>query len=117
MLYALGLIDTGYRFGGKNPRPDSTAAAWSASSMTGRRACGFPAALPTSFATAARSRGKTSNPATWSFQHAQPVLVSSASTSATNACPRAVDQRRVRIDRLTDRYYAQRFEAGAAISD
>jgi hypothetical protein len=53
-LYALGLIDTGYRFGGRNPgRP--IAAGWSASSTARPPASRSWAALPTSPAAAGRS--------------------------------------------------------------
>jgi outer membrane biogenesis lipoprotein LolB len=40
VMFALSLIDTGYRFGGKNPKRASTAVAWFPISTTARWASG-----------------------------------------------------------------------------
>ncbi|KAB2921376.1 MAG: NlpC/P60 family protein [Dechloromonas sp.] len=118
-LYALGLIDTGYRFGGKNPE-----AGLDCSGMVSyiyERAAGIK--VPGSAADIAR-RGKAIertalrpgdlvffNTRNRSFSHVGIYLGDDRFVHAPST------NGRVRIDALGDRYYAQRFEAARTFFD
>lgn len=113
VLYALGLIDTGYRFGGKNPEAGldcSGMVSYIYREAAGMKVAGSAADL------ARRARAIE-------FDALQPgdlVFFNTRNQSFSHVGIYIGDARfihapstngRVRIDRLNDRYYAQRFEA------
>lgn len=119
VLYALGLIDTGYRFGGKNPE-----AGLDCSGMVSyiyREALGMQlAGSAADLARRARNIERQSlrpgdlvffNTRNRAYSHVGVYIGGErfVHAPATNG--------KVRIDRLTDRYYAQRFEAAATFFD
>ena len=119
MLYALGLIDTGYRFGGKNPE-----AGLDCSGMVSYiydRAAGLK--VRGSAADIARQGRPVAGEA---LRPGDLVFFNTRQTPFSHVGIYIGDERfvhapnrngRVRIDRLTDRYYAQRFEAARSFFD
>jgi len=118
-LYALGLIDTGYRFGGKNPE-----AGLDCSGMVSfiyGRAAGVK--VKGSAADIARNSRPIEpeflrpgdlvffNTRNRPFSHVGIYLGDARFIHAPSS------NGRVRIDRLSDRYYAQRFEAARTFFD
>ena len=119
VLYALGLLDTGYRFGGKNPE-----AGLDCSGMVSyiyREALGL--AVTGSAADIAR-RGKSIardnlrpgdlvffNTLNRSFSHVGIYIGDGRFINAPST------NGRVRIDRLDNRYYAERYEAARSYFD
>jgi len=118
-LYALDLIDTGYRFGGKNPE-----AGLDCSGMVSYiygRAAGL--SVKGSAADIARSSRPIEpeslrpgdlvffNTRNRPFSHVGIYLGNARFVHAPSS------NGKVRIDRLSDRYYAQRFEAARAFFD
>jgi cell wall-associated NlpC family hydrolase len=118
-LYALGLIDTGYRFGGKNPE-----AGLDCSGMVSfiyGRAAGVK--VKGSAADIARNSRPIEpeflrpgdlvffNTRNRPFSHVGIYLGDARFVHAPSS------NGRVRIDRLSDRYYAQRFEAARTFFD
>ena len=118
-LYALGLIDTGYRFGGKNPE-----AGLDCSGMVSfiyGRAAGVK--VKGSAADIARNSRPIEpeflrpgdlvffNTRNRSFSHVGIYLGDARFVHAPSS------NGRVRIDRMNDRYYAQRFEAARTFFD
>ena len=118
-LYALGLIDTGYRFGGKNPEAGldcSGMVAFIYGQAAGVRVQGsaadiarngrpvVPAALRPGDLVFFNTRNQPYSHVGIYIGDAR--FVHAPSTSG-----------RVRIDRLSDRYYAQRFEAARTFFD
>jgi cell wall-associated NlpC family hydrolase len=118
-LYALGLIDTGYRFGGKNPEAGldcSGMVSYIYGQAAGLRVQGSAADL-------ARS-GKPVDPV--SLRPGDLVFFNTRNHPYSHVGIYVGDARfihapsnngRVRIDRLNDRYYAQRFEAARTFFD
>ncbi|MGB6055608.1 MAG: C40 family peptidase [Burkholderiaceae bacterium] len=119
VLYALGLIDTGYRFGGKNP--DAGLDCSGMVSYIYREALGL--SVTGSAADIAR-RGKSIpkealrpgdlvffNTLGRPFSHVGIYLGDNRFINAPST------NGRVRIDRLDNRYYAQRFEAARSYFD
>ena len=118
-LYAMGLIDTGYRFGGKNPE-----AGLDCSGMVAyiyREAAGIK--VQGSAADIAK-RSRTIDPET--LRPGDLVFFNTRNRPYSHVGIYIGDARfvhapstngRVRIDRLSDRYYAQRFEAAASLLD
>ena len=119
VLYALGLIDTGYRFGGKNPE-----AGLDCSGMVSfiyGRAAGVK--VKGSAADIARNSRPIEpeflrpgdlvffNTRNRPFSHVGIYLGDARFVHAPSS------NGRVRIDRLNDRYYAQRFEAARTFFD
>ena len=119
VLYALGLIDTGYRFGGKNPE-----AGLDCSGMVSfiyGRAAGVK--VQGSAADIARNSRPIEpeylrpgdlvffNTRNRPFSHVGIYLGDARFVHAPSS------NGRVRIDRLNDRYYAQRFEAARTFFD
>ena len=103
-LYALGLIDTGYRFGGKNPE-----AGLDCSGMVSfiyGRAAGVKVKefLRPGDLVFFNTRNRP-------FSHVGIYLGDARFVHAPSS------NGRVRIDRLNDRYYAQRFEAARTFFD
>ncbi len=119
VLYAMGLLDTGYRFGGKNPE-----AGLDCSGMVSyiyREAAGLKVAgSAADIARRARPIDAEAlrpgdlvffNTRNQSFSHVG-IYIGDARfihAPSTNG--------RVRIDKLSDRYYAQRFEAARTFFD
>ncbi len=118
-LYALGLIDTGYRFGGRNPE-----AGLDCSGMVSF-IYGQAAGLKVTGSAADIARGSRPiepeslrpgdlvffNTRNQPFSHVGIYLGDSRFVHAP------ASSGRVRIDRLSDRYYAQRFEAARTFFD
>lgn len=119
VLYALGLIDTGYRFGGKNPE-----AGLDCSGMVSyiyQQALGL--GIKGSAADIAR-RGKSVNRS--ELRPGDLVFFNTRNATFSHVGIYIGDERfvhapatngRVRIDRLNDRYYAQRYEAARTFFD
>ena len=118
-LYALGLIDTGYRFGGKNPEAGldcSGMVSYIYGQAAGLKVKGSAADIARN--TRAIERGQLRpgdlvffNTLNRSYSHVG-IYIGDARfvhAPATNG--------KVRIDRLSDRYYAQRFEAAGTFFD
>ena len=118
-LYALGLIDTGYRFGGKNPEAGldcSGMVSYIYGRAAGLKVQGSAADIARNGRPIERHLLRPGdlvffNTLNRSFSHVGIYLgderfIHSPSTNG-----------RVRIDRLNDRYYAQRFEAARTFFD
>ena len=118
-LYALGLIDTGYRFGGRNPE-----AGLDCSGMVSF-IYGQAAGLKVTGSAADIARG--SRPIEPEFlRPGDLVFFNTRNQPYSHVGIYLGDSRfvhapatsgRVRIDRLSDRYYAQRFEAARTFFD
>jgi len=118
-LYALGLIDTDYRFGGKNPQAGldcSGMVSYIYARAAGLRMAGSAADL----ARGGRPVDRTAlrpgdlvffNTRNRSYSHVGIYLGDARFIHAPSS------NGRVRIDTLDDHYYAQRFEAGRAYFD
>ena len=116
VLYALGLIDTGYRFGGKNPQAGLDCSGMVThiyGQAAGLRMTGSAADL----ARAGREIGREAlqpgdlvffNTRAKPFSHVGIYIGDERFVHAPNS------NGRVRIDRLNDRYYAQRYEAASS---
>jgi cell wall-associated NlpC family hydrolase len=118
-LYALGLIDTGYRFGGKNPEAGldcSGMVSYIYGKAVGLKVLGSAADI------ARRGRPIEQvalrpgdlvffNTSKRSFSHVGIYLGDARFVHAPSS------NGRVRIDRLSDRYYAQRFDAARTFFD
>ncbi len=118
-LYALGLIDTGYRFGGKNPEAGldcSGMVTYIYGQATGLKVKGSAADIARNARPIERDLLRPGdlvffNTRNRSYSHVG-IYVGDARfihAPSTNG--------KVRIDRLNDRYYAQRFEAAATFFD
>lgn len=119
VLYALGLIDTGYRFGGKNPD-----AGLDCSGMVSHI---YQTALGLSVKGSAADIARQARPI--DRQNLRPgdlVFFNTNNRSFSHVGIYIGDARfvhapstngRVRIDRLGDRYYAQRYEAARTFFD
>ena len=118
-LYALGLIDTGYRFGGKNPEAGldcSGMVSYIYGRAAGLKVQGSAADIARNSRAIERRLLRPGdlvffNTLNRSFSHVGIYLgderfIHSPSTNG-----------RVRIDHLNDRYYAQRFEAARTFFD
>ena len=112
-LYALGLIDTGYRFGGKNPEAGldcSGMVSYIYGQAAGLKVAGSAADIARNTRPIERNMLRPGdlvffNTRNRSYSHVG-IYVGDARfvhAPSTNG--------KVRIDRLSDRYYAQRFEA------
>ena len=119
VLYALGLIDTGYRFGGKNPE-----AGLDCSGMVSyiyAQAAGLK--VQGSAADIARNSRQVERDA---LRPGDLVFFNTLNRSLSHVGIYIGDSRfihapssngKVRIDRLNDRYYAQRYEAARTFFD
>ena len=118
-LYALGLIDTGYRFGGKNPEAGldcSGMVSYIYGQAAGLKVKGSAADIARNARPIERDLLRPGdlvffNTRNRSYSHVG-IYVGDARfihAPSTNG--------KVRIDRLNDRYYAQRFEAAATFFD
>jgi cell wall-associated NlpC family hydrolase len=118
-LYALGLIDTGYRFGGKNPDAGldcSGMVAYVFDRAAGLRVSGSAAEIAQVGKPVERESLKPGdlvffNTRNRPWSHVGIYIGDGrfVHAPATNG--------RVRVDRMTDRYYAQRFEAARSYFD
>lgn len=119
VLYALGLIDTGYRFGGKNPQ-----AGLDCSGMvshiydvaTGLKVAGSAADIARKSRIIERDSLRPGdlvffNTRNKAFSHVGIYIGDARFVHAPSS------NGKVRIDRLSDRYYAQRYEAARTFFD
>jgi cell wall-associated NlpC family hydrolase len=118
-LYALGLIDTGYRFGGKNPEAGldcSGMVSYIYGQATGLKVQGSAADIAGKARPIERNALRPGdlvffNTQKRSFSHVGIYLGDARFVHAPST------NGKVRIDRLNDRYYAQRFEAARTFFD
>jgi len=118
-LYALGLIDTGYRFGGKNPEAGldcSGMVSFIYGQAAGLRVQGSAADLARRSRPIERDLLRPGdlvffNTRNQSFSHVGIYVGDARFVHAPSG------NGRVRIDRLGDRYYAQRYEAAGTFFD
>ncbi|HEX6733612.1 MAG TPA: C40 family peptidase [Azonexus sp.] len=118
-LYALGLIDTGYRFGGKNPEAGldcSGMVSYIYARATGLKVQGSAADIARGGRPIARTALRPGdlvffNTRNRPFSHVGIYLGDERFVHAPST------NGRVRIDALGDRYYAQRFEAARTYFD
>ena len=118
-LYALGLIDTGYRFGGKNPEAGldcSGMVSYIYGQAAGLRVQGSAADIARNSRTIPRDELRPGdlvffNTLNRSFSHVGIYIGDRRFIHAPSK------NGRVRIDHLSDRYYAQRFEAARTFFD
>lgn len=119
VLYALGLIDTGYRFGGKNPEAGLDCSGM-VSYIYGRAAGLAVSGSAAEIARNGRAIGREAlrpgdlvffNTSGRAYSHVGIYIGDSRFVHAPSS------NGRVRIDHLTDRYYAQRFEAARSFFD
>jgi cell wall-associated NlpC family hydrolase len=118
-LYALGLIDTGYRFGGKNPEAGldcSGMVSYIYARAAGLKVQGSAADIARHGRPIARDRLRPGdlvffNTLNRPFSHVGIYLGDNRFVHAPST------NGRVRIDGLNDRYYAQRFEAARSFFD
>lgn len=119
VLYALGLIDTGYRFGGKNPEAGldcSGMVSYIYEQALGLEVKGSAADIARRGKSVSRSDLRPGdlvffNTLNRPFSHVGIYLGDERFVHAPSS------NGRVRIDRLSDRYYAQRFEAARTFFD
>ena len=119
VLYALGLVDTGYRFGGKNPEAGLDCSGMVShiyQTALGLRVKGSAADIARQARTIERQELRPGdlvffNTNNRTFSHVG-IYIGDARfihAPSTNG--------KVRIDRLADRYYAQRYEAARTFFD
>ena len=119
VMYAMGLIDTGYRFGGKNPQAGldcSGMVSYIYNEATGLKVQGSAADI------ARKTRPIEQN----SLRPGDLVYFNTRNKPFSHVGIYIGDARfvhapstngKVRIDRLSDRYYAQRFETARTLFD
>ena len=118
-MYALGLIDTGYRFGGKNPEAGldcSGMVSYIYRQATGIKVQGSAADIARNGRAIARDDLRPGdlvffNTRNQPFSHVGIYLGDARFVHAPST------NGKVRIDRLNDRYYAQRYEAARTLLD
>ena len=119
VLYALGLVDTGYRFGGKNPEAGldcSGMVSYIYGQAAGLKLQGTAADLARNSRPIARSELRPGdlvffNTLNRAYSHVGIYIGETRFIHAPST------NGRVRIDRLSDNYYAQRFEAARTLFD
>ena len=119
VLYALGLVDTGYRFGGKNPDEGLDCSGMVShiyQSTLGLKVKGSAADIARQARAIERQDLRPGdlvffNTNNRSFSHVGIYIGDARFVHAPST------NGRVRIDRLGDRYYAQRFEAARTFFD
>ena len=119
VLYALGLIGTGYRFGGKNPEAGLD--------CSGMVSFVFDQAAGLKVSGSAADIARTGRPVERNdLRPGDLVFFNTRNAAYSHVGIYIGDERfvhapstngRVRIDRLSDRYYAQRFEAARTYFD
>jgi len=118
-MYALGLIDTGYRFGGKNPEAGldcSGMVSYIYRQAAGIKVQGSAADIARNGRAIARDDLRPGdlvffNTRNQPFSHVGIYLGDARFVHAPST------NGKVRIDRLNDRYYAQRYEAARTLLD
>ena len=118
-LYALGLIDTGYRFGGKNPQAGldcSGMVSFIYQAAAGMKVMGSAADLARQSREISRETLRPGdlvffNTRNRAFSHVGIYIGDARFVHAPSS------NGKVRIDKLSDRYYAQRFEAARTLLD
>lgn len=118
-LYALGLIDTGYRFGGKNPEAGldcSGMVSYIYGQAAGLKVLGSAADIARNGRPIERTLLRPGdlvffNTLNRAFSHVGIYLGNQRFIHSPSG------NGRVRIDRLSDRYYAQRYEAARTFFD
>jgi cell wall-associated NlpC family hydrolase len=119
VIYALGLIDTGYRFGGKNPEAGldcSGMVSYIYGRAAGLKVAGSAADIARNGRAIARDELRPGdlvffNTLNRSLSHVGIYIGDTRFIHAPST------NGRVRIDRLNDGYYAQRFEAARTFFD
>ena len=119
VLFALGLLDTGYRFGGKNPEAGldcSGMVSYIYGQAAGLRVQGSAADIARNSRTIPRDELRPGdlvffNTLNRSFSHVGIYIGDRRFIHAPSK------NGKVRIDHLSDRYYAQRFEAARTFFD
>lgn len=119
VLYALGLIDTGYRFGGKNPEAGldcSGMVSYIFDRVGGKRVSGSAADIARLGRPVERESLRPGdlvffNTTGRSFSHVGIYIGDERFVHAPST------NGKVRIDRLGDRYFAQRYEAARTYFD
>lgn len=119
VLYALGLIDTGYRFGGKNPEAGldcSGMVSYIYAQAAGLKVQGSAADIARNSRPVERDALRPGdlvffNTLNRSLSHVGIYIGDSRFIHAPSS------NGKVRIDRLNDRYYAQRYEAARTFFD
>ena len=119
MLYALGLVDTGYRFGGKNPEAGLDCSGMVShiyQTTTGMRVSGSAADMARQARPIEREALRPGdlvffNTNNRPFSHVGIYIGDARFVHAPSS------NGKVRIDRLSDRYYAQRYEAARTFFD
>ncbi len=119
VLYALGLLDTGYRFGGKNPEAGldcSGMVAYVYGQAAGLKVSGSAADIARKGRTIARDDLRPGdlvffNTLGRAYSHVGIYIGDARFVHAPST------NGRVRVDHLGDRYYAQRFEAARSFFD
>ena len=118
-MFALGLIDTGYRFGGKNPEAGLDCSGM-VSYIFGKAASLKISGSAADIARAGRPVERTSlrpgdlvffNTRNAAFSHVGVYIGDDRFVHAPST------NGKVRIDQMADRYYAQRFEAARSYFD
>jgi cell wall-associated NlpC family hydrolase len=119
VLYALGLVDTGYRFGGKNPEAGLDCSGMVShiyQTTLGLKVKGSAADIARQARAIERQDLRPGdlvffNTSNRSFSHVGIYIGDARFVHAPSS------NGRVRIDRLADRYYAQRYEAARTFFD
>lgn len=119
VFYAMGLIDTGYRFGGKNPEAGldcSGMVSYIYGQAAGLKIQGSAADIARNSKPVERSSLRPGdlvffNTLNRSFSHVGIYIGDTRFIHAPSS------NGKVRIDRLSDSYYAQRFEAARTVFD
>jgi cell wall-associated NlpC family hydrolase len=118
-LYALGLIDTGYRFGGKNPEAGldcSGMVAYIYDQAAGLRVRGSAADIARNGRPVVREALRPGDLVFFNTRNA-PFSHVGIYIGDTRFVHAPSTNGRVRIDRLNDRYYAQRYETARTFFD
>ncbi len=119
VLYALGLIDTGYRFGGKNPQAGldcSGMVAYVYDQAAGVKVAGSAADIARGGRAVDRGGLRPGDLVFFNTRNA-PYSHVGIYIGDERFVHAPATHGRVRIDRLDDRYYAQRFEAARTYFD
>jgi len=118
-LFAMGLLDTGYRFGGKNPQAGldcSGMVSYIYGQAAGLKVLGSAADIARNGRPIDRSAMRPGDLVFFNTRN-QPYSHVGIYLGDTRFIHAPSTNGRVRIDRLSDRYYAQRFEAARTFFD
>lgn len=118
-IYALGLIDTGYRFGGKNPEAGldcSGMVSYIYGQAAGLKVRGSAADIARNGRAIERAALRPGDLVFFNTRN-QPFSHVGIYLGEARFIHAPASNGRVRIDRLNDRYYAQRFDAARTFFD